>query len=99
MPSSSSFCAMTSLSSTENETDSPCVPSRSVVSKVKIFMASNLGRRNRLPHLLRYTYFFLLLEERHHGAQFAADALDELVARFFAHVQKLLTARLVLVDP
>src|ERR1022692_3701775 len=37
MPNSSSFCAMSSLSSTEKETDSPWVPSRRVVSKVKIF--------------------------------------------------------------
>src|SRR5215831_16298053 len=43
MPSSSSFWAMTSLSSTEKEMDSPWVPSRSVVSKVEIFIIS-LGR-------------------------------------------------------
>src|SRR5213595_1476852 len=38
MPSSSSICAMRSLSSRENEIDSPWLPSRSVVSKIEIFI-------------------------------------------------------------
>src|SRR5579859_2911810 len=38
MPNSSSLAAINNLSSTENETASPCVPSRNVVSKVKIFI-------------------------------------------------------------
>src|SRR5438309_1426851 len=38
MPSSSSFRAMASLSSTDSEIPSPCVPSRRVVSNVNTFM-------------------------------------------------------------
>src|SRR5258707_1319330 len=96
MPSSSSFCAMTSLSSTENETDSPCVPSRSVVSKVKIFILL-FGGQSRL--LLRHSYFLLLFQEGHHLAKLAANLLDRLLARGIAHGQKLLAAGLVLLNP
>src|SRR5579871_2102334 len=48
MPSSSSFCAMMSLSSTEKEMDSPCVPSRRVVSKVEIFISTPNQRNEGL---------------------------------------------------
>src|SRR5581483_10339481 len=101
MPSSSSFCAMMSLSSTEKETASPCVPSRRVVSKVKIFIKTNIRRRNRLPNLgfRRYSYFFLLLEERHHGTKLAAHFFDGLVFGRFAHGEELVASRLVLFDP
>ena len=40
---------MSSLSSTEKETDSPWVPSRRVVSKVKIFMRLLKGGLTRPP--------------------------------------------------
>src|ERR1035437_8268515 len=95
MPASSSLCAMTSLSSTEKETDSPCVPSRRVVSNVKIFM------RQPLPPVLfgRHAGFLLLLEERHHRAQFLSHHYDGLVAGSFPHGQKVLAPGLVLFDP
>src|SRR5205823_2192051 len=89
MPSSSSFCAMISLSSTEKEMDSPCVPSRRVVSKVKIFIF--------LPY--RYPDLFLLLEERHHFAQLAAHGLDGLGLRGGAHGEEVLAPGLVLFNP
>src|SRR5271157_2242460 len=94
MPSSSSFCAMTSLSSTEKETDSPCVPSRSVVSNVKIFTGHGALCRFR-----RHASFLLLLQERHHLAQFFPHRFDGLVAGRFAHGQKVLPAGAVLFDP
>src|SRR6516165_2631811 len=102
MPSSSSFWAMTSLSSTEKETDSPCVPSRRVVSKVKIFMLGTyrprtVAARNHL--ILRYSGFFSLLQKRHHFAKLAADLLDGLGAGGVAHGQKFVPAGLVFVDP
>src|SRR5579884_184659 len=103
MPSSSSLRAITSLSSTVNETASPCVPSRSVVSNVKIRMCqlSVASRRWSVGgyRFLRYAGFLLFLQECHHFAQLAADALDRLVARRFAHGQEVLAAGLVLVDP
>src|SRR5215469_15261189 len=97
MPSSSSFCAMISLSSTEKETDSPCVPSRRVVSNVKIFIGLRLGRFGYL--VLRYACLFFLLQERHHRTQFRAHLLDRLIAGLVAHGQELLAAGLVLFDP
>src|SRR5690242_21162317 len=97
MPISSSFCVMTSLSSTEKEMDSPCVPSRRVVSKVKIFMRTPYPRLDTLCH--RDSYFFLLFQKRHHLAQFLADFFDRLVLGGLAHREKLLAAGLVLFDP
>src|ERR1039457_2199321 len=93
MPSSSSFCAMSSLSSTENETDSPWVPSRSVVSNVEIFMT------HRLFGALRHPYLLALFEKRHHAAQFAAHFFDGLMARRFPRRQEVFPPRLVLFHP
>src|SRR6516162_58981 len=99
MPSSSSFCAMISLSSTEKETASPCVPSRRVVSNVKIFIMHHAPEcRKSGPRLLlrgqrrvlRYPRFLLLFKERHHLAQFAAHLFDLQVAPGLAHLEKLL---------
>src|ERR1700730_834610 len=98
MPSSSSFCAMMSLSSTEKEMDSPCVPSRRVVSNVKIFISTSeaAGTEAYPPDLPNWhSDFFFLFEEGHHLAQAAAHHFDRLVARGLAHGQKLSTARLV----
>src|SRR5690348_4249709 len=97
---------MTSLSSTEKETASPCVPSRRVVSNVKIFI-SHLRARRSLTLLLgrggrgilRDAGLFLLLKERHHGAQFAAHVFDALVLFRLAHRQKFLAPGAVLVHP
>src|ERR1700681_188133 len=97
MPSSSSFCAMISLSSTENETASPCVPSRSVVSNVWMRMELLGDRRGLL--LLRYAFLLLLFQERHHLPEFFAHALDRLLARCLAHGQELVTASLVFLNP
>ena len=92
---------MSSLSSTENETDSPWVPSRRVVSKVKIFIISRRPwpRGGASALFLRYSGFFLLLQERHHLAQFAAHFFDGLIAGSFAHGQELVAAGFVFVDP
>src|SRR5579863_118881 len=100
MPSSSSFCAMMSLSSTEKETASPCVPSRRVVSKVKIFIKIERGQAWR-PAALRYgyAYFFFLLEEGHHFAEFAAHFFHGLVLGGGAHGEELVAAGFVFVDP
>src|SRR5690242_14171853 len=98
---------MTSLSSTEKETASPCVPSRSVVSKVWIRIcflsqaetcATLLGDRRRLL-FLRDAGFLPFLQECHHLAQLAAHSLDVGIARGFAHRQELVTPGFVLVDP
>src|SRR5215471_6675843 len=102
MPSSSSLRAMSSLSSTEKETDSPCVPSRRVVSKVNIFMAwlPKIDERGPEAHAtLRYSRFFAFLQERHHFAQLFADLFDRLVGRGLAHGEELLASGLVFVDP
>src|SRR5450432_1199569 len=95
MPSSSSFWAITSLSSIEKETASPCVPSRSVVSKVwmRIRLALRSGR------FLRDAGLLSLFQEWHHFAEFTAHLLDLGIARRVAHMQKLVTAGLVLRNP
>src|ERR1017187_8122312 len=100
MPNSSSFWVMMSLSSTEKEMDSPCVPSRRVVSKVEIFIEFTLIKDFEEPHRskprgypgrgsddLRYRYadFLLLLKERHHFAQALADGFDLVVLSGRAH--------------
>src|ERR1017187_2807100 len=97
---------MMSLSSTENEMDSPCVPSRRVVSKVSIFIeilkkADRRTQRVPRPVLLRYgdANFLLLFEEGHHVAQALADGLDLVGLSGFAHGEELVAARLVLGDP
>src|ERR1700691_2981607 len=107
MPNSSSFWVMRILSSTEKETDSPCVPSRRVVSNVEIFIkhltsAKEAGCQPAAccqPALLSYFLgnadFLLFLEERHHFAQLAAHFFDRLIARFLAHGQKFVAAALV----
>src|SRR6266545_6249548 len=105
---------MTSLSSTVKETDSPWVPSRSVVSNVKIFI-SGIWRQNvaKLHHFaafwslfgsqnrlfFRHPYFLLFLQESHHFPQLAADLFDGLLARCFPHGQEILAAGLVFLDP
>src|SRR5579872_1316594 len=91
MPSSSSFCAMMSLSSTEKETASPCVPSRRVVSNVEIFMGVSGGGW--------YSGFLFLFEERHHFAQLAAHRFDGGSAGGVAHGEETVTSGFVLVDP
>jgi hypothetical protein len=97
------FCAMLSLSSTEKETDSPCVPSRRVVSNVKIFMcyrrrcysvgtpASFFFFRNGTPA----SFFFL----RNGIISRSSPRFDGLMAGRFAHGQEVLAAGLVLFDP
>src|SRR5262249_32943884 len=49
--------------------------------------------------LLRYAYFFLLLEERHHLPQLTADGFDRLITRLFAHGKELVASGLVLLNP
>src|SRR6516225_11629895 len=101
MPSSSSLFAMTSLSSTEKETLSPCVPSRSVVSNVKIFM-SHLGRTKAQGRALRYLRHSRLLfpfEEGHHFTQLAAHLLDFLALLGFPHGEEFLAAGPVFLHP
>src|SRR5271166_863063 len=90
MPNSSSFWVMRILSSTEKETDSPCVPSRRVVSNVAIFI---------LRYFLRYAGFLFLLEEGHHLTQLAAHLFDGLSARCFAHREEIVAAAFVFGDP
>src|SRR5579872_5505580 len=87
---------MTSLSSTEKETASPCVPSRSVVSNV--WMRIRLLAGGGLL-FFGHARLFPLLQKCHHLAQFAAHALDGLVLRGGAHRQKFLASALVLVNP
>src|ERR1044071_8585463 len=113
MPSSSSLRAMSSLSSTEKETDSPCVPSRRVVSKVKIFITgapllnvvrslNGRGRkrsRDRQGTALWDSRFFSLLQERHHLAQLTPHRFDRLIGGGLAHGEELLASRFVFVDP
>src|ERR1022692_2352079 len=93
---------MMSLSSTENEMDSPCVPSRRVVSKVSIFIGAHIkqGQAGGLYYLrYRDANFLLLFEEGHHVAQALADGLDLVGLRGFAHGEELVAAGLVLGDP
>src|SRR5450432_2724657 len=85
-----------SLSSTENETASPCVPSRSVVSKVKIFITDLLDAGGGF---LRYAGLLFLLEERHHFAELPAHLFDRLVGGGFAHGEEFLAARFVFRHP
>src|SRR5579863_6697099 len=93
MPSSSSLCSTSILSSAEKLTASPWVPSRNVVSKVKtLIWVGGLCSGG-------YADFFFLLEERHHFAQLRAHLLDGLVLRGFTHGQELVTAGLVLRNP
>src|SRR5215469_1739691 len=89
---------MTSLSSTENEMDSPWVPSRRVVSKVKIFINKN-GQAWRPTLLYWHPGCLFLLEERHHLTEASAHDFDRLIARLFPHGQELAAAALVLVNP
>src|SRR5258706_61920 len=97
MPSSSSFCAMTSLSSTEKETASPWVPSRRVVSKVWIRIMFN--SQAKACATLRDAGFLSFFQERHHLAQLGANYFDLGFLGAFAHCQEFVTAALVLVDP
>src|SRR5271154_2175173 len=88
---------MTSLSSTENETASPCVPSRRVVSKVWILIVL-LGAGSGLL-FFRHTGLFLLLQKRHHLAQFAAYFFYRLILCRGTHREELVTPGLVLMNP
>src|SRR5258706_2684037 len=97
MPSSSSFCAMTSLSSTEKETASPWVPSRRVVSKVWIRIMFNSQAKARAT--LRDAGFLSLFQERHHLAQLGANFFDLRFLGAFAHSQEVVSAALVLINP
>src|SRR5271163_4038762 len=90
MPSSSSLLAMRTLSSAEKLTFSPCVPSRSVVSKVKTRINLSGGR---------YPDLFLLFQKRHHLAKLGAHLLDRLIFLRFAHRQELRAPRFVFAEP
>src|SRR5580698_2577428 len=90
MPSSSSLCAMRTLSSAEKLTFSPCVPSRSVVSKVKTRISLCGGR---------YSDLFLLFQERHHFAQLGAYLFDGLVFLPLAHSKELRATGFVFAQP
>src|ERR1035437_2464002 len=97
---------MTILSSTEKEMDSPCVPSRRVVSKVWIFIGIHTRKRlaggsacptRRLRD--RDANFFFLFEERHHVAEALADGFDLVGLGGSAHGEEFVAAGFVLVDP
>src|SRR5580704_7593117 len=89
---------MISLSSTENETASPCVPSRSVVSNVWMRMEL-LGYRGGFL-LLRYAFLLLFLaQERHHLPEFFAHSLHGLIMASLAQREEFVTAGLVFFDP
>src|ERR1700733_7740591 len=90
MPSSSSLCAMRTLSSAEKLTFSPCVPSRSVVSKVKTRINLCGGR---------YPDLFLLFQERHHFAQLGAHLFDGLVFLTLSHAEEFCAAGFVFAQP
>src|SRR5580704_2457544 len=96
MPSSSSFWAMAILSSTENETASPCVPSLSVVSKVWMRILFLSGCRF---FFLRHAGFLAFFEERHHLAQLLADGFNRSICSLGAQRIELVAARLVFRDP
>src|SRR6266851_2897222 len=103
MPSSSSLCAMSTLSSAEKLTASPCVPSRSVVSNVNTRI-KNRGQRTEgrgQQKLLSggHSYLLLLFEKRHHAAQLFADFFNGLGLRRLAHGEEILAAGFVLADP
>src|SRR5260370_6079374 len=102
MPSSSSFCAMTSLASTEKETASPWVPSRRVVSKVWIRIMLHqikLKPTQAGMPVLRDSGFLSFFQERHHLAQLGADFFNLGFLGAFAHCQEFVTSALVLVNP
>src|SRR4051812_42909467 len=80
---------MMSLSSTVNEIDSPCVPSRSVVTKVKIFIEFTVGVKGSSYW---YAGFLLLFEERHHFPQRRTDDFDLVVVAGFTHREEFLAA-------
>src|SRR5271168_2781092 len=89
---------MISLSSTEIETASPCVPSRSDVSKVWMRMEL-LGDRGGFL-LLRYALLLLFLaQESHHLPEFLANPFDWLIMCRLPHREELMAARLVFADP
>src|SRR5579885_465728 len=93
---------MSSLSSEEKLTASPCVPSLNVVSNVNTRIKTSFGKVGRdssRPPSLRYSRLFLLLQKRHHLPQLRADLFDLLRLRRFPHLQKILAARLVLANP
>src|SRR5690242_6617452 len=96
MPSSSSLRATASLSSTEKETDSPSVPSRSAVSKWKICISVGLSIRGTA---LRYAGFLALLEEGHHLAKLLADRFQLRGGAGLAQGEEVLASCLVLFDP
>src|SRR5580700_3895574 len=54
---------------------------------------------SNLRYFLWDADLFLLLEEGHHFTQFPAHFFDGLIARFFAHGEKLVAPGLVLRDP
>src|SRR5260370_37978507 len=102
MPSSSSLCAMSTLSSAEKLTASPCVPSRSVVSNVNTRITKRGQRTGDSGQKLlacRDTYLLLLFEKRHHTAQLFADFFNGLRLRRLAHGEEILAAGLVFADP
>src|ERR1019366_3629307 len=96
---------MTILSSTEKEMDSPCVPSRRVVSKVWIFIRLHPGSislpygRGSVTLRYGYAYFLFLFEERHHVAEALADGFDLVGLGGLAHGKEFVAAGFVLVDP
>src|SRR5450759_1512010 len=102
---------MTILSSTEKEMDSPCVPSRRVVSKVWIFIRRShweecpheWGHGSLKGYATRLRYgdanFFFLFEERHHVAEALADGFDLVGLGGLAHGEEFVAAGFVLGDP
>ena len=104
---------MISLSSTENETASPCVPSRSVVSNVwmRIYFLYVFNEVHGTQECVRYltaaascscgtpSSFFFLLRNVIICAEFFAHALDWLIVAGLPHREELVTAGLVFVDP
>src|ERR1039457_3415303 len=95
---------MISLSSNEKETASPWVPSRRVVSNVKMRMIVARGwwlvLRGGCRHGVGWDAGFLsLFQKCHHFAELAADALDRLIAGGLAHGEEILAAGFVLPDP
>src|SRR5271166_4733636 len=92
---------MTSLSSTENEMASPCVPSRSVVSNVEIFINTSLrvavasepplpDGRGSVPEPLFFRRYGRIF--RHAGFFLLALQEGHHLAEFAAHLFHLLIA-------
>src|ERR1700730_10406925 len=81
---------MSTLSSAEKLTFSPCVPSRSVVSKVKTRIKLGCGR---------YPDLFLLFQERHHLAKLRNHFVDGLVFLALAHREELRASGFVFSQP